>query len=506
MRMVKLTQRAGWPETAVSSRIIWWGIAVACGLLAARLPWQRSGLALLQAAVVLGILIRPSFGLALTLLLGPFGALENVISGGSLLFGLPFLDSGQILLALTLAAVAAQRLRQRRLTLPSFWLAPPLGLLLLVTAVSLLGAPSLSEGVQEWLKWVQMGLMLWLVLDRIQPDENGRSQLWWLVGVLLLSGLLQAGIGVWQFGLRGDGPEHFIILGGYYRAYGTFEQPNPFGGFMHMTGLLAAGIALSWLGAWLRRWRFRDSPPMMGSAARRWLLGMGWATAVLTTLALVFSWSRGAWLSFGVGAAVLALFWPRRRALGVGLLLVGAAALLVGIQTGLAPASVTNRLVSFGDDLRFGDVRGVDINDANYAVLERLAHWQAAVDMARSDVWLGIGFGNYEPAYDQFALINWPDALGHAHNYYLNLLAETGVLGLAAYAIFWTAVLWQTLRLLRADDWLVRGVALGSLAVWAALAMHHLVDKLYVNNLYLHLGAMFGVLQVMQEQRRTMRG
>ena len=31
----------------------------------------------------------------------------------------------------------------------------------------------------------------------------------------------------------------------------------------------------------------------------------------------------------------------------------------------------------------FEDVRGVGINDANYAVLERLAHWQAALEMWR---------------------------------------------------------------------------------------------------------------------------
>jgi len=156
--------------------------------------------------------------------------------------------------------------------------------------------------------------------------------------------------------------------------------------------------------------------------------------------------------------------------------------------------------VSFGADLQFGDVRGVDINDANYAVLERLAHWQAALGMARDQLWWGVGFGNYEPTYAAYALINWPDPLGHAHNYYLNLLAEVGVIGLLAYLLLWGVIVWQTWRLLARLDGAERGIVLGLLACWAALTVHHLVDKLYVNNIYIHLGVMLGLLALLKQK------
>ena len=71
----------------------------------------------------------------------------------------------------------------------------------------------------------------------------------------------------------------------------------------------------------------------------------------------------------------------------------------IGLWLNIVPTAVTGRLASFTTDLRFGDVRGVDINDANYSVIERLAHWQAALGMATDNVWSGVGFGNYEPAY-----------------------------------------------------------------------------------------------------------
>jgi O-antigen ligase len=183
------------------------------------------------------------------------------------------------------------------------------------------------------------------------------------------------------------------------------------------------------------------------------------------------------------------------------LLLVGGGGLfLVGSQLGLVPASISTRITSFQEDLRFGDVRGVDINDANYAVLERLAHWQAAIEMAKNNLWGGVGFGNYEPAYGEYALINWPFPLGHAHNYYLNLLAEIGVPGLAAYLVLWGMIGWQAAVLVKQLGWPRRGIALGLLAVWVTLSVHHLVDKLYVNNLYIFLGAMLGLQQILDKR------
>ncbi|HOU42107.1 MAG TPA: O-antigen ligase family protein, partial [Promineifilum sp.] len=177
---------------------------------------------------------------------------------------------------------------------------------------------------------------------------------------------------------------------------------------------------------------------------------------------------------------------------------ISLAAVMLGVAADFGPAlSVADRLGGFAGQFTLGDMRGVDITTANFAVLERLAHWQAAVDMARDNLWMGVGFGNYEAAYPAYALINWPDALGHAHNYYLTLLAEVGLPGLLAYVVFWLAVAWQTARTARQLAWPKRGVVIGLLAAWAALAVHHLVDKLYVNNIYVHLGAMLAVLQLL---------
>lgn len=492
-------------ETAVKlaaekTKIGWAAVAVLLGLLLTWLPLPWAAGLLVVTVVLLTTMIHPLSGLLLTLLAAPLGALENVI------FGPSWLDSGQLLLAVTLAAWIGRGLAARRLTIRHTFLNLPLSLFIFVAALSLLRAPSLLFGFKELLKWLQIALVMLMVGDLVRARPSpaaghraGRfplSPTYTVLLMLLLAGLSQALVGIWQFGLRGDGPEHFLVLGRFYRAYGTFEQPNPYAGYMNLTALLAMGVFLGGLaGAWFA-WR-KKTP----AGWRRWgaLLFVG-GTAVLATLAVLFSWSRGAWLSLAAGTAVLVLFWPQKRWQGVALLLLAGLLFGAGVQTGLVPPAVSDRLSSFSQDLRFGDVRGVDINDANYAVLERLAHWQAALDMARDQVWLGVGFGNYEPVYPDYALINWPYPLGHAHNYYLNLLAEVGLLGLGAYLWLWTAVFWQTVRQLNRLEWPRRGLALGLLAAWTAVTVHHLVDKLYVNNIYIHLGVMFALLQLLESE------
>lgn len=493
-----------WPGPAALA------LSLVIGLSLSALPVSWSIFLFAAIVVLLLALIQPLFALALALIAGPFGALESVILGGF------SFDSGQLLLLLALATWLARRLVDRKINLPKIPLTIPLLLFIAVAVASLVAAPDANLGLRELIKWIEITAVMLMVTDLgghlgSKRVEDGRLTqaygVWWIVVMLMFAGVIQAVIGIWQFMFRGDGPEHFLVLGRFYRAYGTFEQPNPFGGFMNLTALLAIGILIGLLTGWLLQKRgsliqTESSRPISFMRLFAAVLAVA-VVAAATLLGLVFSWSRGAWMGFLAGLAAMVILWPRRLQYGLLLLLIALTGFLFLFQSELLPPTILERVSSFAGDLSLGDVRGVDINDENYAVLERLAHWQAALYMAGDHPWLGVGFGNYAAAYADYALINWPDPLGHAHNYYLNTLAEIGIIGLGAYMLLWGAIFWQTWRVLARETWPVRGVALGLIAIWTALAVHHLVDKLYVNNIYIHLGVLLGLLQLVDLHARV---
>ena len=53
---------------------------------------------------------------------------------------------------------------------------------------------------------------------------------------------------------------------------------------------------------------------------------------------------------------------------------------------------------------------------------------------------LGVGIGNYPDAYPQYYITIFVNSLGHAHNYYINIAAETGFIGLVVYLLFLLAI------------------------------------------------------------------
>jgi putative inorganic carbon (HCO3(-)) transporter len=390
------------------------------------------------------------------------------------------LDIGQIAFAWTVALwLLKQIAAQRRVVLPRLSVLLPLSAFIFAASLSLLTAESVGATLNELIKWLQIALMALIVASLCQ--QHGVA---WLFSALLIAAGVQALIGIYQF-TGGSGAPHLWILDyRYFRAFGSFGQPNPFGAFMGMSLPLALGALI---GALQMAWRARG--------AWLWRSGALGAAAALIGVGLLVSWSRGAWLGFGAALTTLILLMPRRFWSASLIAVSCAGILMLAILSNIVPSALLARFSDFAQDLTgFQDVRGVPINDANYATVERLAHWQAALSMADESPFFGVGFGGYEVAYARHALVNWQLALGHAHNYYLNVLAETGAVGLAAYVGMWLGLAALGLRVRRLQDAFQRGVGIGVLSAWAHIAVHSLFDKLFVNNLFLHFGAMLGLI------------
>jgi putative inorganic carbon (hco3(-)) transporter len=163
----------------------------------------------------------------------------------------------------------------------------------------------------------------------------------------------------------------------------------------------------------------------------------------------------------------------------------------------------TPRSSSTAEFFAFEDVRGVDITPDNYAIAERLAHWQAAINMITAHPFLGVGFGNYATAYPSYQLINWIEPLGHAHNYYLNIFAEVGIIGLLVYGKVWITIFRMTWEATFHPDTLSRLVIIGLLGSWVYLSVHSFFDNLYVNNIFLHLAVMLSIIVLVLKEAKT---
>jgi O-antigen ligase len=279
-----------------------------------------------------------------------------------------------------------------------------------------------------------------------------------LLAVLFAAVIAEAVVGVAQTLLHA-GPSSFG-RGAILRSSGTFEQPNPFAGYLNMTFPLALACL-----------RFRVFPRKIM-----------WLVTLVTAAGVISSLSRGAEL--GTIAAFLVIFGVTSSHVRtwIGVAGVGLLGLLCLAAIGVIPSSVTQPLAEgFG----VANVDVVNPTPLTWSVAERLAHMEAGLGMFQSHPLLGVGIGNYPAAYPHYQVAAvWAADLGHAHNYYINIAAEAGALGFLAWILLIVSAIVICARSYRrSPDALGRAAALGGMGVIAAFAMHMFFDDLLVHGM-----------------------
>lgn len=501
-----------WPaQSYLSSRQTRQSAATLVGLLA--VAWLLSVLPLLWAGVVV-----MGGGAGLFLLRFPW------LIWPLLAIGLPFTSSLKIgplswtdvLFAVAILLWFLDGVRRNTLRLQMGFLPAILAAYLLVLLLSLSNALDLQEAATEVIKWVQVLIAIWLVQETLAAGQ-GR----WLIWALLAAAVLQGALGIYQFVFR-VGPPHFLLLERFMRAAGTFQQPNPYAGYLGLTLPVAVSFLLYFLG---RVKTMAGTAQELGAVA-----AYGIAVGVIG-LGLLASWSRGGWLGALLGIGVVLLLRSRPSATGprspvrwgaafAGLLVLFLAGDAVGR---FIPTSLADRLAALSAylGLHMWEIVQQPLTPDNYSVIERLAHWIAALRMWEVSPWLGVGPGNYAAVYPSVRLPGWEEPLGHAHNIYLNVLAETGLVGLFAYLLLWTGIFGWLLRQLRQmqrigtdggfapcaamaarPSWHV-ALIVGVLGVIVHLSVHNLFDNLYVQGMYLHIALWLGAVATMTNHVAT---
>lgn len=359
------------------------GLALLSGAAAAAIGWAAATRPLLAvvgmvvAAVALLVILRPDALLLLLVAALPWeGALaypSDTVSVVKLL--------GALLLAAWLWQVAAGN---QRVVLTGSLL--PVGLFACSIGLSLALSPDAGEGLVKALRYALYIVFFFLVTQMAQDAPQVRR----IVRVFVLSAAAAA---AWALYL-------FLIAGAVPRAAGPITDPNDFG-YLQACVLPLAGYLL------------------VAEKRRRLLWGLCFA---LMAGAILASLSRGALVGLG-GLLVWALV-TRRIPLG-GLVLAAGTVLAVG---GIA-AVIWSPLIN--DRLQSHD------KIAQQNVNSRIAFWSAAVRMWEDRPVVGVGvdrFGIEAPAYvrNSQIVLDRPAA----HDSYLQILSEQGLVGLLTFLLF----------------------------------------------------------------------
>jgi O-antigen ligase len=302
----------------------------------------------------------------------------------------------------------------------------------------------------------------------------------------------------------GVGPASFNVENQLTRAYGTIGAPNSFAGYVNMALPLALALAAYLWGRWASERRtapYLDRPEYI-SFRKLWKPLLMTAVTIILFWAVLTTLSRGAWigLTFGVLAMVLAL--GRRAAGAIALLFAAALGLVVLGAVGALPAPVTDRVGLLLSQLSIFDPRGVVPNPDNYALIERMVHWFAAGNMFLSSPLIGVGIGNFNVLFVKFGVQGWPYSAGHAHNFYLHSLAETGLVGTTFYIVMLITALAVGISALRRarGDIYAEAVIIGSLGILVTFMVHNFFENLHVLNMGIQWGAALALFTLVRRR------
>ena len=326
----------------------------------------------------------------------------------------------------------------------------PLVWFLVICAVTIVTGVRPEQSLRAfWRKTLEYAAMFIITTDVVRT----RRRLWWVVALFLISGPVMGADAIYQHMTRHDWIKGHPIMA--ERVTGPFEMPSDFGAYLITVTPMVITVALTRVRALLpRRW----GGDAVGVAAGRVLRLGGWGVVIgLLLWSLAESVSRGAWFALAVVALVLAAIRSRR--------LLAAACIGLLLLAWVLPESLTAHLVE-----------AVTVGDA--ASRQRVEMWAITWQMIRDRPLIGHGLGVYMWNLGRYGIT--PDnvlMINYAHNCYLQLWAEVGIFGLAAFLWLAGVVLWLGVtRWLAERDPFLRAMALGLIAGLSALLIHSGVD------------------------------
>lgn len=292
------------------------------------------------------------------------------------------------------------------------------------------------------LHFLVFGIFLAALLTYIDTSKRLRKIVW----LITIFGFIFAFFAILQ-NVLSPNKIYGIYAPKYAQTFGSFVNRHNFAAFMEMTiavplGMLFAGTI---------------------NKDKRLLV----ITAVgLMGIALILSGSRGGLVALLAEVFFLLILTVETRSYGQLALKIGFAVLLV--------ATIVTGAILIGGESSLTRIAETAASDD---ITTRRTHiWSVTLSVIKSAPLFGTGLGGFSAAYTNFDTLNGMERVEQAHNDYLQILTDAGVIGLTIAAFFVFKLFKTGLRNAKHGNKFRRGIAVGALAGCFAILVHSLFD------------------------------
>lgn len=399
--------------------------------------------------IIIGILLSISyFILPLKLTLG----LLMAIVGGSLIlhdvkiglavavFALPFLPdilSLLYLIALLLVGIYSQAFQTRK-NLRKTSIDIPIVLYFILIFYSTITSVDAMGSLRDFALHSVGIAFVFVMINHVETKEDFNR----LLTIMVFSAALVSLYGLYQYVVGVEIDRAWLDVENNpdikARVYSVFLNPNILAEYLIM--LTPISVALFW-----------NTKKMSKK-----LVFLG--TTGLMMLAMLLTFSRGGWLGLAFAALVFVILVEKKLLLSIIPISIGAVYLL--------PDTILNRITSIGN-----------LTDSSNSY--RLQLWNITGKVIKDHWKVGVGFGHL-PFKQTFETYTRTMPTFHAHNTFLQVLAETGLVGFLVFLGLMLTIFKQgILRLQASEDSYVRTIGAGLVAGMAGLMVHGMVENIF---------------------------
>lgn len=314
----------------------------------------------------------------------------------------------------------------------------PIALFVAISLFLLLyNSPEMRIGIEGFRVIVQYIFWYFATVNLLRTKKHVKLLLMTFVGIISL----MAFHGIYQYIIGVEIPSTWIDqaeVGVRTRVFSILTSPNILGSLMVLCAPISLGFAYGEK-AWFKK-----------------LIYLLCSFAML--LCLVFTFSRGAWISFAGAIVVFGLLRDRRI---IALFAIG------GIMVFIFVPSVANRLLyMLSPTYIASSIRG-----------GRIGRWDKAIQIIQNYPLIGMGFGRFGGAVA--ARYQIPGTF-YVDNFYLKTAVETGIIGLVSLVSLFIAALRQGMRSIwMVQDRLLQDIGIGVFCGLIGMLAHNVVENVF---------------------------